>query len=260
MNSNERKITSKEIIDRYIGALEDDLQHYTMVDKDSVKAKLIQFELKEYKQIKQDLDRLEEFEKELKDGTLSDGYHTFNDLYLQRMYLFATIVNQNKEYAWKSLKHEDGELCFGGDWFIVGIDTPRGSYTYHYETNYWSLFDCQELEVAKHWDGHTSKDVDRLLSLDIQLETKISRLEDYKINYQTAIAFMQAQKEEMKKEREENAKLKKALDILISKKVDVNHLKRTKDFNGCNRTRHFYEADYLMEEEYKLLKDILDCE
>lgn len=64
MNSNERKATSKEIIDRYIGALEDDLQHYTMVDKDSVKAKLIQFELKEYKQIKQDLDRLEQLEKE----------------------------------------------------------------------------------------------------------------------------------------------------------------------------------------------------
>ena len=115
--------------------------------------------------IKQDLDRLEKLESQIKDGTLSDGYHTFNDLYCQRMFLFAIIVNQNKELAWKSLKHEDGELCFGGDWFIVGIETPRGSYTYHYETNYWSLFDCQELEVAKHWDGHTSKDVGRLLSI-----------------------------------------------------------------------------------------------
>lgn len=55
-------------------------------------------------------------------------------------------------------------------------------------------------------------------------------------------------------------KYKKSLDILISKKVDVNHLKRTKDFNGYNRIRHFYEADYLMEEEYKLLKEVLDCE
>lgn len=116
------------------------------------------------------LNRLEKLEKEIKDGTLSDGYHTFNELYEQRMYLFATIVNQNKELAWKSLKHEDGKLCFDGDWFIVGIDTPRGSYTYHYETNYWSLFDCQELEVAKHWDGHTSKDVSRLLSLEPKLE------------------------------------------------------------------------------------------
>ena len=96
---------------------------------------------------------------------LSDGFHTFRQLYYQRMMLFATIVKQNKDKAWKSLRHEDGELCFGGGWFIVGIDTPEGSYTYHYEDNYFSLFDCEELERGKHWDGHTEKDVTRLLSL-----------------------------------------------------------------------------------------------
>lgn len=98
-------------------------------------------------------------------GDLSDGFHTFNSLYYQRMMLFATIVKQNKDKAWKSLRHEDGELCFGGGWFVVGIDTPEGSYTYHYEDNYFSLFDCEELECGKHWDGHTEKDVTRLLSL-----------------------------------------------------------------------------------------------
>ena len=96
---------------------------------------------------------------------LSDGFHTFRQLYYQRMILFATIVSQNKDKAWKSLRHEDGELCFGGGWFIVGIDTPEGSYTYHYEDNYYSMFDCEELERGKHWDGHTEKDVIRLLSL-----------------------------------------------------------------------------------------------
>jgi len=96
---------------------------------------------------------------------LSDGFHTFRQLYYQRMMLFAVIVRQNKDKAWKSLRHEDGELCFGGGWFIVGIDTPEGSYTYHYEDNYYSLFDCEELERGKHWDGHTEKDVTRLLSL-----------------------------------------------------------------------------------------------
>ncbi len=98
-------------------------------------------------------------------GDLSDGFHTFNQLYYQRMILFATIVKQNRDKAWKSLRHEDGELCFGGGWFIVGVDTPEGSYTYHYEDNYYSLFDCVELECGKHWDGHTEKDVTRLLSL-----------------------------------------------------------------------------------------------
>lgn len=96
---------------------------------------------------------------------LSDGFHTFRQLYFQRMMLFAVIVKQNKDKAWKSFRHEDGELCFGGDWFIVGIDTPKGSYTYHYENNYWSLFDCEILDYGKHWDGHTEKDVTRLLSL-----------------------------------------------------------------------------------------------
>ena len=96
---------------------------------------------------------------------VSDGFHTFRQLYYQRMILFAAIVKQNKDKAWKSLRHEDGELCFGGGWFIVGVDTPEGSYTYHYEDNYYSLFDCKELERGKHWDGHTEKDVTRLLSL-----------------------------------------------------------------------------------------------
>ena len=96
---------------------------------------------------------------------VSDGFHTFNDLYEQRMFLFAALVNAYKDRAWKSLRHEDGEHCFGGDWFIVGIDTPKGSYTYHYGIQYWDVFDCEVLPRAKHWDGHTDKDVTRLMSL-----------------------------------------------------------------------------------------------
>lgn len=103
-------------------------------------------------------------------GNLSDGFHTFNQLYYQRMILFAVIVNQNKAKAWKSLRHEDGELCFGGGWFIVGIDTPEGSYTYHYENKYFDMFDCKILDYGKHWDGHTEKDVTRLLSLQTTQE------------------------------------------------------------------------------------------
>ena len=100
-------------------------------------------------------------------GDLSDGYHTFNGLYYQRMVLFAALVKAYKGNAWKSWKHENGEPCFGGGWFIVGIDTPQGSYTYHYEDKYWNWFECEELPVAKHWDGHTEKDVTRLMSLNV---------------------------------------------------------------------------------------------
>ena len=99
-------------------------------------------------------------------GELSDGFHTFNGLYEQRMILFAALVKAYKDRAWKSYRHEDGEYCFGGGWFIVGIDTPEGSYTYHYENRYWGMFDCADLPRAKHWDGHTEADAEtRLMSL-----------------------------------------------------------------------------------------------
>ncbi len=101
-------------------------------------------------------------------GEVSDGYHTFNQLYHQRAVLFATIVNLNKDKAWKSFKHSDGKYCFdrNGEWFIVGVDTPQGSYTYHYDKKYWDMFDCKELQCGKEWDGHTEEDVTRLLSLE----------------------------------------------------------------------------------------------
>lgn len=86
------------------------------------------------------------------------------------MMLFAALVRVYKKFAWKSHRHEDGELCFNGGWFVVGIDTPQGSYTYHYEDKYWDMFDCEELPVGKHWDGHTEEDVTRLLSLPVTNE------------------------------------------------------------------------------------------
>lgn len=99
-------------------------------------------------------------------GDVSDGFHTFNSLYEQRMILFAALVRAYRDKAWKSYRHEDGEYCFGGEWFIVGIDTPEGSYTYHYENKYWDMFDCADLPRAKHWDGHTEADAEtRLMSL-----------------------------------------------------------------------------------------------
>lgn len=96
----------------------------------------------------------------------SDGYHTFAQLYYQRMMLFAVLVQEHKDCAWKTWNHEDGKPCFGGGWFLVTIDTPRGAYGYHFEAKYWRLFDCPELPKAKHWDGYTEENVNRLFSLN----------------------------------------------------------------------------------------------
>ena len=95
---------------------------------------------------------------------MSDGYHTFADLYEQRLILSAALAKNNPN-AWKSKRHEDGSVPFGGGWFIMGFDTDEGCYTYHYELKDWNLFQCKELDKGKPWDGHTSKDVRRLLSI-----------------------------------------------------------------------------------------------
>ena len=45
---------------------------------------------------------------------LSDGYHTFKELYDFRREYNAALVNSGIWKAHKSHRHHDGELCFGG--------------------------------------------------------------------------------------------------------------------------------------------------
>lgn len=93
----------------------------------------------------------------------SDGYHSFEELYLHRMVLFAAICKKNKSICWKSKKRHDDTMY--DNYFIVGIDTPKGQFTYHYHLKHWNMFDVKELDHAPVWDGHTSDDVIRLLHL-----------------------------------------------------------------------------------------------
>ena len=98
---------------------------------------------------------------------ISDGYHTFGELYHHRAILFSIICNQNKDKAWKSKLHDDGTM-FGeeDEMFIVGIETPQGQYTYHYHIKpYWDLFDVKEIDFAPKYDGHKPEDITRLFSL-----------------------------------------------------------------------------------------------
>ena len=87
-------------------------------------------------------------------GDTSDGYHTFNELYHHRAVLFSVIVRDHADLAWKSKAHHDGTMYDG--MFIVGIETPQGQATYHYDINHsWGMFECKELDRAPEWDGHT---------------------------------------------------------------------------------------------------------
>lgn len=96
-------------------------------------------------------------------GEVSDGDHTFNELYYHRMILFSVICNTYKSKAWKSWKHDDGTMF--DDYFIVGVTTKEGDYTYHYPMESWLFFDVKEVKNAPKWDGHTASDIGRLLSL-----------------------------------------------------------------------------------------------
>lgn len=98
-------------------------------------------------------------------GDTSDGYHTFNELYHHRAVLFSVCVAANSSKAWKARKHHDGTMYDG--MFIVGIDTPEGQATYHYDLDpYWDMFWCRELESAPEWDGHTPGEaIERIASL-----------------------------------------------------------------------------------------------
>jgi hypothetical protein len=129
-------------------------------------------------------------------GLISDGYHSFEQLYKFRKIYNALLFNEwaknpkctvewffnqrglkeqriiSKEYQYdvhKSLRHNDGELCFGGGWFIVVAVLPSGQISNHYKIEDWNLFQIPEVEKAKYeFDGHTSEDViNRMLTLII---------------------------------------------------------------------------------------------
>lgn len=119
---------------------------------------------------------------------ISDGFHTFADLYEQRLILSAALA-KNNPHAWKSKRHEDGSVPFGGGWFIMGFDTDEGSYTYHYELKDWGLFQCKELDKGKPWDGHTSRDVRRLLSIPAADGEPVARCPECKYHHDCGTHF-----------------------------------------------------------------------
>jgi hypothetical protein len=99
----------------------------------------------------------------LASGEASDGYHTHRELYEYRM-----LYNAHAARGWlaagipvvRSWRHSDGELCFGGGWFIVSADLPTGQVSNHYMAACWDLFsEIPEVDLPPEYDGHTPSDV-----------------------------------------------------------------------------------------------------
>ena len=106
---------------------------------------------------------------EISTEEISDGFHTFKELYEVRRVLNAALFNEwfklKKYNVHKSRKHYDGKLCFNGGWFIVYAELPKGQISFHYEEKYWDEFKIPETDKALiEFDGHNTNDVCRRIS------------------------------------------------------------------------------------------------
>lgn len=93
------------------------------------------------------------------DENTSDGHHTFKELYDYRLLYNAALFNEwaarGAYGVHKARRHSDGELCFGGGWFIVVAQLPTGQISNHYPDEAWDLFRIPGRERGAVWDGHT---------------------------------------------------------------------------------------------------------
>ena len=91
-------------------------------------------------------------------STISDGYHSFDELYEHRHRLYLTIVTLLPELAWASRTHADGSSYEG--WFVLGMTLPAGQVSYHLPDRFWQeVVDLGVVRPPPEFDGHTSADV-----------------------------------------------------------------------------------------------------
>lgn len=109
---------------------------------------------------------------------VSDGYHTFDELYDHRITLYIALcrgyVNANGNsdchgvpLVWRSKLHHDGKGYDG--WFTLGIGTKNGKQiSYHLPMERWDEVDFAQThdKAPYEFDGHSSADVlERLKAL-----------------------------------------------------------------------------------------------
>ena len=92
--------------------------------------------------------------------SISDGYHTFGELYQHRNSLFIALCRAHPEIPrWRSKLHLDGTGFEG--WFVLGLGKEKGKQiSYHLPLSMWeeTIF-AETLDRASEFDGHKSEDV-----------------------------------------------------------------------------------------------------
>lgn len=97
--------------------------------------------------------------------SVSDGFHTMDELYEHRMALNIALFNMWHRHigedfvkVMKSRLHSDGTM-FEGGYFIVMALTDHGQISYHYKLEHWNKFSIPEVERTPPYDGHSPEDV-----------------------------------------------------------------------------------------------------
>lgn len=155
-------------IDKYEGFIDD-------LDTSKIKDKKIEF-----KSVEVNIDDPEEMLEaanrlasslELK-GQVSDGYHTFEELYEHRYALFIALANtlftHNLADVYIAEANADGTTW--DESFLCVVNAPNGQISYHLPNRLRKELseDMPVFETDDQYDGHTSQDViERLLKLDL---------------------------------------------------------------------------------------------
>ena len=96
-------------------------------------------------------------------GDISDGYHTFDELYEHRCLLYLNLcLTDAKNCYWKP--------DFPG-WFCLYWESPRGQISYHLPERLLPIVEAHFQRDDNHkWDGHTGINV--LARLESHARTK----------------------------------------------------------------------------------------
>ncbi len=94
---------------------------------------------------------------------LNDGEYSFEELYKFKAIFYAALLS-----AWnkagtnnphKSIRFNNGDLCHGGDSFVVMAALPQGLITGYYPIDMWDYFNIPETECALYAsDSQTTED------------------------------------------------------------------------------------------------------
>jgi len=85
---------------------------------------------------------------------ISDGFHTFDELYEHRCLLFLNLCLQSPQLCCYKQDYDE--------WFCLYMDSTCGQLSYHIPNKYLPLIEGKIGAIVKeldHWDGHTSAQV-----------------------------------------------------------------------------------------------------